>query len=493
MNPVPTEVDVAVAGCGATGLAAALILAQGGAKVAVFEKQRALGGTSNFFHGTFAVESEMQRERFIDYSRDDAFRNIMDYSHWKADPRIVRAIVDESATTIAWLKEQGVSFTGQMTMMAGVPCTYHAVDGTGAAVVRALVAQAKSTGVQIMPETPVIALTKHGKKVTGILVDHDGEELSVAARAVIIATGGYANNKEWVKKYTGFDLDVNLFAWGNTGKMGDGIRMAWEVGAAEDGLRAQEMIRVGPVGPEFALGCTDVEVVSLQPDLWITVRGERFCDESVALCDTNSGNVNARWSSDGFTYSLFDDSIIDRLLERGIDRNLGLMFLAGHKPVNFRKELQAALSAGSDEVFVADSLESLAESIGIEPARLRSTVQEYNEYCAKGHDARFAKPRAFLRPLLGPRFYAVKAHTATLGTMGGIRVDENMQVLDKKNAVIPGLYAGGFDAGGMYGDSYPIVTSQGLSSAFALNSGRIAGRSALAYVQRVGHSRDNSR
>ncbi len=486
MNTVPVEIDILVAGSGGTGLAAALTLAEGGAKVAVFEKQRALGGTSNFFRGTFAVESEMQRERFIDYSKDDAFKSIMEYSHWRANARLVRAVVDESAATIAWLKHQGVLFTGQMTMMPGVPSTYHVVEGTGEAVVKALVTQAKSKGVQIVPETPVTALTKTAGRITGAVVDRDGEELPVTAKAVIIATGGYVNNKEWVKKYTGYELDVNLFAWGNTGKMGDGIRMAWEAGAAEEGLRAQEMIRVGPVGPEFALGCTDVEVVSVQPDLWVTVRGERFCDESVALCDTNSGNVNARWSSDGFTYSLFDDSIIESLLDRGIDRSLGLMFLAGYKPVNVRREMQAALSAGSNEVFIADSLDALAQQIGIEPATLWATVEEYNAHCANGHDGRFAKDRAFLRPLLGPTFYAVKAHTATLGTMGGIRVDEEMRVLDKNNTVIAGLYAGGFDAGGMYGDSYPITTSQGLSSAFALNSGRIAGRSALEYVRQSG-------
>jgi fumarate reductase flavoprotein subunit len=68
--------------------------------------------------------------------------------------------------------------------------------------------------------------------------------------------------------------------------------------------------------------------------------------------------------------------------------------------------------------------------------------------------------------------------------MGGIKINENMEVIDKKEAVIPGLYAGGFDAGGMYGDSYPISTSQGLSSAFAMNSGRIAGRNALEYAKR---------
>jgi fumarate reductase flavoprotein subunit len=301
---------------------------------------------------------------------------------------------------------------------------------------------------------------------------------------VVIATGGYANNREWIKRYTDYDLGENLFAWGNTGKMGDGIRMAWEAGAAEEGLRSLEMLRVGPVGPEFAMGCTDIEVVAVQPDLWVTVRGERFCDESVALCDTDSGNVNARFGSDGFTYSLFDDSIIERLLERGIDRNLGPMFMAGYRPGNVRKEMQAALSGGSKEVFAADSLEALARSIGIDPATLRATVDEYNNHCAGGRDEWFAKDRRFLRPLVGPKYYAVKAHTAFLGTMGGIRVNENMEVLDKKNAVIPGLYAGGFDAGGMYGDSYPISISQGLSSAFALNSGRSAGTRALEYLKR---------
>ena len=485
MSPVPAEVDVAVAGSGATGLAAALTLAEAGANVAVFEKQRALGGTSNFFRGTFAVESEMQRERFIDYSRDDAFKNIMEYSHWRANAPLVRAIVDESAATIAWLKDQGVRFTGQMSTMPGAPSTYHVVEGTGEAVVKALVTQAKSKGVQIVPGTPVMALSKQGGRIDGVVVDDGGHEVEVSVQAVVVATGGYANNREWLEKYTGYDLDVNLFAWGNTGKMGDGIRMAWEVGAAEDGVDALEMLRVGPMGPEFAVGGNDVEVVALQPDLWVTVRGERFCDESVALCDTDSGNVNARFRSDGFTYSLFDESIVEHLLEGGIDRGLGLMFLPGYKPSNVKKEIQAAISGGTKEVFAAESMEGLARLIEIDPVILRATVDEYNDCCSRGRDRLFVKNPKFLRPLLGPRHYAVKVRTAFLGTMGGIRINQNMEVLDKKSAVIPGLYAGGFDAGGMYGDSYPITVSPGLSSAFALNSGRIAGRSALEYVRRI--------
>ena len=76
MNGMSREADVVVIGSGISGLAAGLTAAEGGAKVIVFEKQRSLGGSTNFIQGMFAVESEMQRERYIDYTRDDAFKNL---------------------------------------------------------------------------------------------------------------------------------------------------------------------------------------------------------------------------------------------------------------------------------------------------------------------------------------------------------------------------------------------------------------------------------
>jgi fumarate reductase flavoprotein subunit len=454
---------------------------EGGAKVVVFEKQRSLGGTSNFFQGTFAVESDMQRERYIDYTKDQAFRNTMDYSHWLANPRLVRAIVDESGATITWLQQQGVVFTEATINMPDSPLTYHVIKGKGEAVVKALVDQAKSKGVQILPGVPVTALLKQNGRIAGVVVDDDGEEVEMAAKAVVIATGGFANNKEWIKKYTGYDLGVNLIPVGNTGKTGDGLRMAWEAGAAEEGVGTIEMFRVAPVGPEFAMGC-NLEQAAAQPDLWITARGARFCDETIGFYDTPVGNAQARYKADGYTFSILDDSIVERLVERGLDKGVGVDFPPGTKLTDLRKEIQAALDHGSKEEFAADSLEELATHIGVDPEVLRATVDEHNRYCAQGHDELFAKDRRFLRPLTGPRFYAVRGRAVLLGTMGGIKVNERLEVVDKKDNVIPGLYAGCFDAGGMYGDSYPIKSSSGLASAFALNSGRIAGKSALAYL-----------
>ena len=480
MNNISAETEVIVIGSGASGLAATLTAAEGGARVSVFEKERSLGGTSNFFQGIFAVESDMQRERYITYSRDEAFKNIMEYSHWVANPRLVRAIVNESAATIAWLQKRGVEFIDATINMPDCPRTYHVPRGRGEAVIKALTTRAKERGVDIRLVTPVKRIIKQGDRIKGVVAEVDGEEIQVGAKAVIIASGGYANNKEWIKKYTGFDLGVNLVPIGNIDKMGDGIRMAWEAGAAEEGKSLLELYRVGPIGPEFALG-SQIEFAVTQPDLWVSPRGERFCDETVAFYDSSVGNANARFK-EGYTYSIFDETIIRRMIERGIDKNVAIDSPPGSRPISIERELKAALERGNADIFEADSVEELAMKMGVNPAVLKATIDEYNAFCDNGYDELFVKDRKYLWPIKGPKFYAVKGRTVFLGTMGGIKINEKTEVVDKKEMVIPGLYAAGFDAGGMYGDSYPIKTSSGLASAFALNSGRIAGKNALKYL-----------
>jgi fumarate reductase flavoprotein subunit len=480
MSTIATKTDVVVIGSGASGLAAAVTAAEGGAKVIVFERQRSLGGTSNFFDGIFAVESDMQRERYINYSRDQAFKNIMEYSHWRANPRLVRAFVDESAGTIPWLQEKGVEFIDATINMPDAPETYHVVKGQGAAVVKALTTSAKEKGVELRLATPVRKILKEGGRITGVVAEADGEDIQVASKVVVVASGGFANNKEWIKKYSGFDLDVNVIPVGNVDKMGDGIRMAWEVGAAEEGMGLLELFRVGPIGPDHPMK-NQIEFAAGQPDLWVNSRGERFCDEGIAFYDTSVGNANARYK-EGYTYSIFDDSVIQRLLEKGIDRGIAMENPPGTRPANIYKELNAALERGGTDVFAAGSIEELAIKIGADPAVLKATVNEYNGFCEKGHDDLFAKDPKYLCPIKGPKFYAVKARTIFLGTLGGIKINHKTEVVDKKEKIIPGLYAVGFDAGGMWGDSYSIRHSSGASAGFAVNSGRIAGRNAVKYI-----------
>jgi fumarate reductase flavoprotein subunit len=482
MSQLASETDVVIIGSGAAGLAAAVTAAEGGARVIIFEKQRSLGGTSNFFEGTFAVESTMQRERYITYSRDEAFKYIMEYSHWRANPRLVRAIVHKSAETIDWLQRHGVEFSDATINMPDSPRTYHVIKGKGEAVVKTLATRAREKGADIRTGAPVKRLLKQGDKISGVVVESNDEEIRLAARSVVIASGGYLNNKEWVKKYTGFELDVNLVPVGNVDKMGDGIRMAWEAGAAEEGIGNTEIYRVGPIGPGFAMAC-QLEFAATQPDLWVNPRGERYCDEGIAFYDTSVGNAAARYK-EGYTFSVFDDSIIQRMVQRGIDKNVAIAHPPGSRPLGLEKELQAALEREQSEVFAADSVEGLAEKIGVDPSVFRNTVDEYNSFCEKGHDDLFCKDPKYLWPIKGPTFYAVRARTVSLGSMGGIKINEKAEAVDKKDRAIPGLYAAGLDAGGMFGDSYPIKGSSGLCSAFAMNSGRLAGENALNYIGR---------
>jgi fumarate reductase flavoprotein subunit len=241
-----------------------------------------------------------------------------------------------------------------------------------------------------------------------------------------------------------------------------------------------ELFRVGPIGPDHPMK-NQIEFAANQPDLWINSKGERFCDEGISFYDTSVGNANARYK-EGYTYSIFDDSIIQRLLEKGIDRGIAMENPPGTRPLDFHKELSIALEKGTTEVFVANSIKELAEKIGLDPSVLKATVEEYNGFCEKGHDDLFAKDPKYLRPLKGPKFYAVKARTVFLGTLGGIKINHKTEVVDKKEKVIPGLYAVGYDAGGMWGDSYSIKDSSGASAGFAANSGRIAGKNALRYI-----------
>ncbi len=480
MSEIPKEIDVVVIGSGVSGLAAALTAAEGGLKVLVFEKQRSLGGTSNFFDGMFAVESELQRQKYITYSRDEAFKGIMEYGHWRANARLVRAFVNESGPTITWLMGHGVEFVDATINMPNAPRCYHHVKGTGAAVVKALVGAAREKGVDIRAGAPVKRILKEGGRIAGVAVEENGEEVEVAARAVVVASGGYANNKEWIKKYSGLDLDVNVVPIGNVDKMGEGIRMAWEAGAAEDGMGLLELFRIGPMAPDLPMK-GQIEFAAVQPDLWVDPKGERFCDEGIGFYDTSVGNANAR-NKEGYTWSIFDDAIIERLLKEGIERNIGMENPPGTKPVNIRQEIDGALERGSKDVFAADSVEELATKLGMEPAVLKATVDEYNGFCARGRDALFAKNPKYLFPLKGPRFFAAKTRTVFLGTIGGIKINEKTEVIDKKGKVIPGLYAVGLDAAGMWGDSYGIIASSGAAAGFATNSGRIAGKNLVQYV-----------
>jgi fumarate reductase flavoprotein subunit len=342
------------------------------------------------------------------------------------------------------------------------------------------VANAVKKGAEVRYETTVKHLLREGNgPVTGAVVeDKSGKQFNVEAKAVIIATGGYPNNKEWIKKYSGFELEVNLFPLGKYDKTGEGIQMTWEAGAAEEGVG---VIHLNIGSPPKIGARSHIWGAVGQPTLWVNQYGVRYCDESIVENIAYAGNAMAKQKG-GYDFRVFDEETKIQLAENG---GLGVgMYLPPRTPLtNLDAKIKAAVEKKNPCIFMADTIDELAINMGVDRTVFKKTVEEYNRFCEKGHDDQFAKDPEYLRPVKTPRFYAFKCYMNFLGTLGGIKINEKTEVLDRNNKVIPGLYAIGNDAGGLYGDSYDVIAS-GASSGFALNSGRISGENALKYIRR---------
>jgi len=471
------QADIVIIGGGGTGLAAAVTAAEKGIKrIILLEVRRVPGGNSVFPGGLLGTETPLQKHLGVDARRDDVFRLAMDYSHWKANARIVRTLVDISGDNIRWLEEKGLVFDRLVPHFPNqVPNTYHATSGTfntGAEVVKTLVEKCRSLGVQIIFRARARKIIRDNEgKITGVLATTGDKELSIGTGSVIIATGGFGGNNRLLKKYVpGFDKDEVCLR--GLPHKGDGLLMAEETGAATGGPVTLEA--EGPYCPESGY----LNIIAKRPyTLWVNRKGERFTDENAA---TFEEAANAMYEQPGkASYSLFDETIRQKIAVE----ELGPFELRTMTTETWRqgvdKELQ--LQAEKGNLKMANSWEEIADLTGTPSETLKHTLDEYNSLCDHGHDAQFVKDRMYLTALRMPPYYAIHCRIRFLVTHGGIRVNHRMEVLDREDNPIPGLYCAGDDTGGRVADTYPIFLS-GMSFSFAIGSGRIAAAEAARYV-----------
>lgn len=146
---------------------------------------------------------------------------------------------------------------------------------------------------------------------------------------------------------------------------------------------------------------------------------------------------------------------------------------------------QAALAVERNyEGYIEDqTVEELAEKLGIDQEKLQDTIDEYNEICESGVDTKFHKPYKYLHPITGKGKYLVgKYYLAAYETVGGVRINKYCEVLNANHMPIEGLYSADSDANTLYGDSYNF-TLPGNTMGFAINTGRMAGESAADYIE----------
>lgn len=494
------EADVVVIAGGASGLAAAVSAAEKHASVIVFEKASTTGGAANMGMGPLAVGSHYQRAQMADFTTDEAFELFMNYTHWRVDGRLVKKYFDLSANTIEWLEDMGVEFLGAFKYYEKSQPTWHIIkafgsnrpaERAGSVMVKAMTDRAEELGVGFHFNTPVTKIISENGRITGVLAqDANGEEILAECSCVIVATGGFGDNPEMIKKYIGFNWGKDLFSFRIPGLTGDGINMVWDIGGGKTDVTMEMTYNTPGVSDVFKT----LSETMRQPNLMVNLEGKRFFNEERMNNTVYTGNAVSR-QTNRCAFTIIGDSVLDHYRKNGLDY---ITFHHNIKTVEkWEAELKSYLSGevksdvalgglqkeehkSAQHLFTAESIEELAEMTGIDANNLKATIEEYNAISGR-KDPFFNKNPKYLLPIAGPKFYAARHYPAGYGTLGGIKVNDKLQVVTNDGKIISGLYACGTDACSIFGDSYCFVMP-GNTMGFALNSGRMAGMNAVDYI-----------
>ena len=481
------EADVIIAGGGPAGLAAAVTAGENNLTSIIFEKTNTTGGAANMGMGPLGIDTHIQKKLFNNITVQEALDEHMRYTHFQVDSDLVQTYFNKSADTISWLEDYGVEFAGAFRYFKESAATWHIVKpengviGPRAAgpMARILAEKAQEMGTTICLETSMKSLIVEDGRVVGMIaVDKDGNEIEARGKAVVVATGGFGNNEEMLRDEFDLNLWKDFWPFRIPAHQGEGLQGMWDVGAERYGANLEIIYQLADNMNWFLL-----DAVLRQPNLMINQRGDRFMNEQYMGNTTYTGNA-IRQQPGKYAYCILDDAIINYYKQNGPD-----IFDIVHPEEAFfavGPEFERAVAEGYEGYFEADTIEELAEKIGIDADKLQETFDEYNQMCEEGRDGKFHKNPDFLHPIYGKGKYRCgKFFVAAYGSIGGVRINKYCEVMGGDQEPIPGLYACGNDSNIIYGDSYNF-TLCGNSMGFAVNSGRMAGEAIAEYIEDMG-------
>ena len=492
---IEETVDVVVVGAGGAGMTAAITATDAGKKVIVVESQPIAGGNSvrstggmnaaktpyqdkNEFKEAAGVEKTLATaaEKFADNetitalaatvkSQWDAYQanpqgyfdsvelmelDTMIGGKGKNNPELVKALAENSADAIEWLASIGAevknvgAFGGASVKRIHRPVNADGkVTAVGAYIVPILEKNLQDRNVQFLFDTTANEIIMKDGKAVGIKgTGKDGHKVTINAKSVVIATGGFGANAEMVEKYK---PELKGFATTNAeGAQGQGIDMATAVGAATVDMN---QIQIHPTVHIEEDGNAHLITEGLRGDgaILVNAEGKRFYDE-VSTRDKVSAAIIEQ--TDKSAWLVVDQAMVDK----------------------------SAVIAGyikSGYTVTGATYEELAKAMGVDEATFTSTMNTWNQAVEAKSDAEFGRT-SFANPLTTAPYYAIKITPAVHHTMGGIVINPKAEVLNEKGEAISGLYAAGEVTGGVHGAN----RLGGNAVADFVVFGRIAGQSA---------------
>jgi fumarate reductase flavoprotein subunit len=460
------DCDVLVLGGGAAGLTAAIVAADQGASVVVFEAGERTGGSAALSSGVvYAANTSVQRAKGIEDSAEAMFRYCMTLNQGNLQPDLIKRMAEESGPALDWLIGLGAEFTTDALFTGGIEdvSRSHMATGLGTGLVKALTSAAIARGVEIHTNIRVKKLLVENGRVCGIEVDDD----RLRAPAVVLASGGFAANPEMLAQYVPHLVkgdDWWKYSVAGETSQGDAMRMGQDVSAAIVG----EGIMTPPhLTPKFSRNLSDYHPSWM---MMVNNDGHRFMSETSPY--SVSGHLTEAQPG-GICHIILDEAA--RASSDTSEPLAALAAIHGGDYVYTGERILEELELG--HVHRADTVEELAEKLGVPAAALAEQVRAYNADVAAGEDTTFFK-QGELKPISTAPYYGITLYPASFGgTCTGLRIDRESRVLDVNGAPIAGLFAAGEAAGGLLGQRY---AGSGINLCGAITYGRISGSGAAA-------------
>ena len=440
MTAEDCETDIVVIGAGGAGMTAAISAAQKGASVILLEKLGIVGGTSNYSVEALGSVGDKTHVGLGSDIDAETLAGNLTKSNPKGTAEAFEVLANNNGKMADWLRSIGAPLTvsGGQTSVA----SSREVGYLGNTIVTALTKECEKVGVDTRINSKATEIISENGVIKGVKVSNSAGEYTISCKAVVIATGGFGANNDMVAE--GYPSLKGYNSSCSVGNTGDGQLMAKELGAE---LKDMDYIRVNftyTTNPENSYYYYMGSLFNTGA-IFVNNDGVRFVNDQGAY----GVGLKVVAEADGQGWAIFDSSIVEGVADVSMYESLGL----------FQK---------------ADTIEELAEMIGVPADNLANTIKTYQGYVANGKDEEFG--RAMLNMTFDEApFYACKMNARVQGTFGGIATNVNAEVLTTQGDVISGLYAAGECASeGTYGANPAAVN---------LVFGNIAGQNAANFVK----------
>lgn len=440
LEDVQMDADVVVVGAGAAGLSAALKTAQNGHSVILLEKMGVIGGASAMAgSGTMATGSKWQKEDGYEDSAEKLVEDMMANGHQKNDRAIVELFANTIGEAFDWLVgEDGAAVPYQRS---GKPSRSYSGEGRGAGVCKNLAERLEAAGGTLLTNTPATELVVENGAVVGVKAEGEGKAYTIRAKAVILASGGYGANDELVPdEYKKF-----VYA-GHAGATGDAIKM---VEGLDADLINMDLVNTQPNSMILPSGlgqyCNPGVAGAYKAGAYmVNQNGERFFNESA-----NAWDLMQAMKQNEAQYLIMDQTAFDNF-------NAGMT----NSKIYTMEDVEKWLSDDYDGQPVMKqgaTLAELCEKLNLPADAVEASAKAFNDCAAAQTADAFGRMPAAAQSEEGP-FYALQMHIRYYASLGGLHINDSMQVLNTKQEAIPGLYAAGEVVGGLEGDVYMGAT-----------------------------------